>query len=201
MNASASATSKSKGLRGSGRGIQVRMLWQLEVLDEIDQWAAAQSDKPNRSEAILRLVQRALAGATCKRPENPPSSLTDVLKAAWASPTAAKPVAPVPTPGRDTERIDAEVVQTTREARWKPRLVEAGRIPEVLKAQSLIKPVEENKSYEMPEDIGAFNEYWKLAELILRRHLKYDEVVVAYNRHRQGERRRPLLPLTDRDIE
>jgi hypothetical protein len=31
--------------------------------------------------------------------------------------------------------------------------------------------------------------------------LKYDEVVVAYNRHRQGERRRPLLPLTDRDIE
>ena len=201
MNASASATSKSKGLRGSGQGIQVRMLWPLEVLDEIDQWAAAQSDKPNRSEAILRLVQRALAGATCKRPENPPSSLTDVLKAACASPTAAKPVAPVPTPGRDTERIDAEVVQTTREARWKPRLVEAGRVPGVLKAQSLIKPVEENKSYEMPEDIAAFNEYWKLAELILRRHLKYDEVVVAYNRHRQGERRRPLLPLTDRDIE
>jgi len=177
------------------------MLWPLEVLDEIDQWAAAQSDNPNRSEAILRLVQRALAGATCKRPENPPSSLTDVLNAASAIPSAARPLIALPPPKVDTERISVEVGQTTREVRWKPRLVEAGRIPEVLKAQSLIKPVEENKSYEMPEDIGAFNEYWKLAELILRRHLKYDEVVVAYNRHRQGERRRPLLPLTDRDIE
>src|SRR4029077_10390578 len=103
MNASASATSKSKGLRRAGQGIQ--MLWPLEVLDEIDQWGAAQSDKPNRSEAILRLVRNALGGATCKRPEDPPSNLTDVLNAARASPTAAKPVAPVPTPGRDTERI------------------------------------------------------------------------------------------------
>ena len=201
MNASASAISKSKGLRGSGRRIQVRRLWPLEVLDEIDQWAAAQSDKPNRNEAILRLVQRALAGATCKRPENPPSSPTDVLKAAWASHTAVRPVAPVPTPGRDIERIDAEVVRTTREERWKPRLVEGGRIREVLKFQSLIKPVEENKLYEMPDDISAFNEYWKLAELALRKHLQYEEVVVAYNRYRQDERRRPVLPLTDRDIE
>src|SRR5258708_33964804 len=110
MNASASATSKSKGLRGSGQGIQVRMLWPLEVLDEIDQWAAAQSDKPNRSEAILRLVQRALAGATCKRPENPPSSLTDVLKAAWATPTAAKPAPPGPPPDPHTYRMDTGVV-------------------------------------------------------------------------------------------
>src|SRR5260370_15767726 len=135
MNASASATSKSKGLRGSGQGFQVRMRWPFEVLDEIDQWAAAQSDKPNRSEAILRLVQRALAGATCKLPENPPSSLTDVLKSAWASPTAAKPVAPVPTPGRDTERIEADVVQTTRASRWKPRLIESGPITGTLDAQ------------------------------------------------------------------
>ena len=201
MNASASATSKSKGLRRAGLGIQVRMPWPLEVLDEIDQWGAAQSDKPNRSEAILRLVRNALGGATCKRPEDPPSNLTDVLNAARASPTAAKPVAPVPTPGRDTERIDAELLQTTSGAKWKPRLVEAGRIPEVLQFKSLIKPVEEKQSYEMPEDIRAFNEYWKLAELMLSKHLKYEEVVVAYNRYRQGERRRPVLPLTDRDIE
>jgi hypothetical protein len=177
------------------------MLWPSAVVDEIDQWAAAQPDKPSRSEAISRLVQQALAGATCKQPENAPSSLTGVLKAASASPTAARPGALLPPPKHDTQRIDVELVQTSHGARWKPRLVEAGRIPDVPKSELVTKPVDEGKLYEMPEDVGAFNEYWELAELILRRHLKYEEVLVAYNRHRQGERRRPLLPLTDRDIE
>ncbi len=201
MNASGSAISKSKGSRGTGQGIQVGMRWPSTVLDEIDQWAAAQPDKPSRSEAVLRLVQQALAGATCAQQENAPSSLTDVLKAASANPTASRPRGLLPPPKRETERIDVEVVQTTRETRWKPRLVEAGRIPDVTKAESVAKPFEEGKSYEMPEDIGEFNEYWKLAELILRRHLKYEEVLVAYNRHREGDRRRPVLPLTDRDVE
>ncbi len=177
------------------------MLWPSAVIDEIDQWAAAQPDKPSRSEAILRLVQQAFANDRCKQPENSPSSLTDLLKAASASPTAARSLAALPPLKVNTERIGVEVGQTTREVRWKPRLVEARRTPDIPNGQPLVKPVEDDKPYEMPEDIRAFNEYWKLAELILRKHLQYEEVVVAYNRYRQGERRRPVLPLTDRDIE
>jgi hypothetical protein len=175
------------------------MLWSIAVLDEVEQWAAAQPDKPNRSEAILRLVQQALAGAACRRSENPASSLTDVLKAASAS--AARPFAALPPPKRGSGRADVDVGQTTREVRWKPRLVEARRISEVPKVQSLATPVEEGKFCEMPDDISAFNEYWKLAELILRKHLQYEEVILAYNRYRQDERRRPLLPLNDKDLE
>jgi hypothetical protein len=89
----------------------------------------------------------------------------------------------------------------TREVRWKPRLVEASRMLRLPEAQSLAKPVEEGKFYEMPEDIKAFNEYWKLAELILRRRLQYEEVLLAYNRYREDERHRPVLPLTDNDLE
>jgi hypothetical protein len=178
------------------------MLWPSAVLDEIEQWAAAQPDKPNRSEAILRLVQQALAGAACQQSENSPAGLTDVLKAASTTgAAAARPLAPLPPPQRDSGRAGVDLGQTPREVRWKPRLVEASRMPRLPEAQPLAKPVEEGKFYEMPEDIKAFNEYWKLAELILRRHLQYEEVLLAYNRYRQDERHRPVLPLTDNDLE
>jgi hypothetical protein len=203
MNASVSAHSKLNGPpAGTARGIRVGMLWPPAVLDEIEQWAAAQPDKPNRSEAILRLVQQALAGAACQQSENSPTGLTDVLKAAGASrATAARPVAPLPPPKRDSGRADVDVGQTTHEVRWKPRVVEASRIPQLAEAQTLAKPGKDGKFYEMPEDIRAFNEYWNLAELILRRHLQYEEVLLAYNRYRQDERHRPVLPLTDKDLE
>jgi hypothetical protein len=183
----------------TAQGIQVRMLWPLAVLDEIEQWAAAQPDKPNRSEAILRLVQQALAG-TRQQSETPPASLTDVLRAASASAGAARPLAALPPPKRDSEPAGVDVHQTTPEVRWKPRLVEARRLVEVPQAQSLANPVE-GKFYEMPEDARAFNEYWRLAELMSRRRLQYEEVLFAYNRYRQDERRRPVLPLTDKDLE
>jgi hypothetical protein len=176
------------------------MLWPLAVLDEIEQWAAGQPDKPNRSEAILRLVQQALAGAACQRSETPPASLTDVLKAASASAGAARPLA-LPPPKRDGGPAGVDVDQTTPEVRWKPRLVEARRVAQVPQAQSLTNSVEEGKFCEMPEDVKAFNEYWKLAELMSRRPLQYEEVLFAYNRYRQDERRRPVLPLTDKDLE
>jgi hypothetical protein len=201
MNASVSAHSKSnRPPTKTVQGIQVRMLWPIAVLDEIEQWAAAQPDKPNRSEAILRLVQQALA-ATCQRSETPPASLTDVLKAASASTGAARPLAALPPPKRDSGPAGVDVDQTTPEVRWKPRLVEARRVAEVPQAQSLANPVEKSKFYEMPEDVKAFNEYWKLAELMSRRPLQYEEVLFAYNRYRQDERRRPVLPLTDKDLE
>jgi hypothetical protein len=83
MNASVSSHGKSnRPPTKTVQGIQARMLWPLAVLDEVEQWAAAQPDKPNRGEAILRLVQQALTGPTCKQLEAPPTSLVDVLKAA-----------------------------------------------------------------------------------------------------------------------
>jgi hypothetical protein len=199
MNATVTATSKRRPTK-IGASIPVRMRWPLTIIDEIDQWAAAQPDKPSCTEAILRLVQQALASATYKAPQNQPTSLIDVLKAASAVPSAARPLPALPPPQRDTERIGAKVDRTTREPRWKPRLVEAGRTLAEPKAHSLAKPTEEGNSYEMPEDIIAFNEYWKLAELMLHRPLQYKEVIVAYNRY-NGERRGPVLPLTDRDVE
>jgi len=199
MSATLSATSKRRPTK-IGASIPVRMRWPLTIIDEIDQWAAAQPDKPSCTEAILRLVQQALASATYKAPQNQPTSLIDVLKAASAVPSAAGPLPALPPPQRDTERIGVKVGRTTREPRWKPRLVEAGRTLEEPKAHSLAKPTEEGKSYEMPEDIIAFNEYWKLAELMLHRPLQYKEVIVAYNRY-HGERHGPVLPLTDGDVE
>jgi hypothetical protein len=201
MNASVSAHSKSnRPPTKTVQGIQVRMPWPLAVLDEIEQWAAAQPDKPNRSEAILRLVQQALAG-TCQQSETPAASLTDVLRAASASAGAARPLAALPPPKRDSGPTGVDVDQTTPEVRWKPRLVEARRVADVPQAQWLANPVEQGKFYEMPEDARAFNEYWKLAELMSRRPLQYEEVLFAYNRYRQDERGRPVLPLTDKNLE
>src|SRR5258708_15750871 len=91
MNASASATSKSQRRPTKiGPSIPVRMRWPLTIIDEIDQWAAAQPDKPSCTEAILRLVRQALAGTTYKAPENQLASLTDVLNAASAIPFCGK---------------------------------------------------------------------------------------------------------------
>src|SRR5258708_36275455 len=110
MNASVSATSKSQRRPNKiGASIPVRMRWPLTIIDEIDQWAAAQPDKPSCTEAILRLVQQALASATYKAPQNQPTSLIDVLKAASAVPSAAGPLPALPPPQRDTERNGVKV--------------------------------------------------------------------------------------------
>ena len=87
---------------------------------------------------------------------------------------------------------------------WTPRVIEAGPLPApkvqaspaVTSALTLVvatrkagpatKPIEDNRPYEMPEDIEAFNEFWKQAEQRLRRRLNYDEAVVSYNQCRQG---------------
>jgi len=180
------------------------MRWPLELLAEIDTWTAAQPDEPSRSEAILRLVRRALAASTDKQPETPPGSLTDTPNAERVGhDTAATPTAPQQPPQGDIERIRVEVERTTREVRWKPRLVETmpQQVPEAqvspqvisapvievpAKAHSFTKPVEDDKPYDMPEDIKAFNEYWIRAEHMLGRHLEYEEAVVSYNRYRHA---------------
>jgi hypothetical protein len=202
MNAPRSGTSKSRGRPRTGQGIQIGMRWPLELLAEIDTWAAAQPDEPSRSEAILRLVRGALAASADKQPETPASGLTDTPKAEGAgSPTAATPTLPQQPHQGDTERINVDGERPRREVKWTLRVVEATpeQAPDAqvspvaisapatevpATAQSFTTPVEDDKPYHMPEDIKAFDEYWKRAEHMLGRHLEYEEVVVSYNRYR-----------------
>jgi hypothetical protein len=44
----------------TGKGTQIGMRWHQPMLVAIDAWAERQPDKPDRSEAIRRLVQRGL---------------------------------------------------------------------------------------------------------------------------------------------
>ena len=173
------------------------MLWPSAVLDEIDRWAAVQADEPSRSDAILRLVQQALARAVDKQPEIRPRSLADTLKAADITPASGTPIAARPPSESNIDRIRAETSQTTRDVKWKPRLVGAAHPPPALLKARATKPVEDSKLYQMPEDITAFNEYWKLAELMVGRRVEYEEVIGAYNSYRQRMRRRPALLFTD----
>jgi hypothetical protein len=206
MNDSATATIKQFVRPKTGKGIQIGVRCPLAVLDEIDRWAAAQPDKPKRAEAILRLVQEALAGTADKQPATLSNSTADAPNAEVPSPpTVQTPMAPEPPPQSETtQHLGVEVEQTTREVRWTPRVIEAGPLPAptgqalsavtslralgvaTRKARPPTKPIEDSKPYEMPEDIEAFDEFWKRAEQRLRRRLNYEEAVVSYNRYRQG---------------
>ncbi len=86
MNDSATATIKPFVRPKVGKGIQIGVRCPLVVLDEIDRWAAAQPDKPKRAEAILRLVQEALADTTDKQLQTLPSSPTNAPNVEGASP-------------------------------------------------------------------------------------------------------------------
>src|SRR5260370_42382316 len=177
----------------------------LSVINEMDRWAAEQPDNPKRAEAILRLVKEALADTTDNQLQTLPSSPTNGPNVEGASPAAPTPTAPEPPPqGETAQDLGVEVEQITREVGWTPRVIEAGPLaapkvqasPAVTSALMLVvatrkarpatKPIEDNRPYEMPEDIEAFNEFWKQAEQGLRRRLKYEEAVVSYNQCRQG---------------
>jgi hypothetical protein len=145
------------------------------------------------------LVQQALASTTGEQPEIPPGGLTDKPEVEGAGPTASTLTAPEQSPEGD---ITIEVRQATREVRWRPRIVDArpqqvpqAHVPAVInaptaavpaKAQPVARPVEDDKPYDMPEDIKAFNEFWVRAEHSLKRPLEYKEVIVQYNRYRHA---------------
>jgi hypothetical protein len=63
MAGSISVSTKKRG-RGrpvtTGKGTLIGMRWHEPLLTMIDAWAAQQDDKPERSEAIRRLVERGL---------------------------------------------------------------------------------------------------------------------------------------------
>jgi len=204
MNDSATAAIKPFVRSKAGKGIQIGVRCPLAVLDEIDRWAAAQPDKPKRAEAILRLVQEALADTADKQLQALPSNPTNASNVEGTSPAAPTPIAPEPPPqGKTTQDLEVEVDRIDREVGWTPRVIEAGPLPApkvqaslavtnatvplvaMRKARPATKPIEDNRSYEMPEDIEAFNEFWKQAQQRLGRRLKYEEAVVSYNQFRQ----------------
>jgi len=205
MSDSATATIKPFVRPKAGKGVQIGVRCPLAVLDEIDRWAAAQPDKPKRAEAILRLVQEALADTTDKQLQTLPGSPADAPNVEGASPASPTPTALEPPPqGETTQDLAVEVEQITRDVGWTPRVIEATPLPapEVQASPAVAsaparavatrrprpatKPIEDNRPYEMPEDIEAFNEFWKQAEQRLRRQLKYEDAVVSYNQYRQG---------------
>jgi hypothetical protein len=62
MAKSIPGTQKKRGRpKTTGRGTQIGMRWHQPLLGMIDSWAAQQDDKPDRPDAIRRLVERALA--------------------------------------------------------------------------------------------------------------------------------------------
>jgi len=76
MSTSISGTKKKLKKVGrpitTGKGTQIGMRWHDPMLQAIDAWAARQEDKPDRSEAIRRLVQRGLdSEAVAVKPRRP----------------------------------------------------------------------------------------------------------------------------------
>ena len=64
MDKSIRGTNKSRGRPPStGAGVQIGTRWQEPTLEAIDNWRRRQDDLPNRSEAIRRLVEQALAAS------------------------------------------------------------------------------------------------------------------------------------------
>ena len=51
---------KRRGPAPTGKGVQVVVRLQPAPLSELDKWAAKQSDRPTRAEAIRRLVETGL---------------------------------------------------------------------------------------------------------------------------------------------
>jgi hypothetical protein len=82
---------KKRGPPPTGKGTQIGMRWHEPLLKAIDAWAAAQEDKPPRSEAIRRLVERQLASEGMSLPRQAPVKPTRASKPVKSTPKTALP--------------------------------------------------------------------------------------------------------------
>ncbi len=184
---------REKGGPATAADLLVALRLPIETRQAVLAWAKDQPGQPNLSEAIRRLIDIGL-GSVGTIPGKTPQAASDKPdsegKAAGAGPTALTPMAPEQVP----ERLAVKGEQTTREVRWTPRVVEttpssAPAPPTTTpEAQPVTDPVEDNRPYQMPEDLKAFNEYWVQAEHGLRRQLSYEEVIVLFNQDRQASK-------------
>jgi hypothetical protein len=165
----------------------------IETRQTILAWAKDQPGQPNLSEALRRLIDVGLAsvsttpGTTLKQPSDKPDS---EVKPVRAGPTDLTQTEPEHAPKGTTERVTIRGKHTTRETRWTPRIVKAApsspqsaMTPE---RQPATKQLADNGPYQMPEDLKAFNEYWRRAEHGLKQQLSYEEVIVLFNQDRHS---------------
>ncbi|HKD24659.1 MAG TPA: hypothetical protein VKC66_01905 [Xanthobacteraceae bacterium] len=182
------ARKREKGGPGVAADLLVALRLPIETRQAVLAWGKDQPGQPNLSEAIRRLIDIGLgsvSGTPGKIPQGPSGEPDG--KALGAGPPTASEQPPKGT----TESLTVKGEQATREVKWTPRIVEAtpssapARPTTTLEAQPATKPLEDNHSYQMPEDFGAFNEYWTRAQKRLGRQLTYEEVIVLFNQDRQ----------------
>jgi hypothetical protein len=185
---------REKGGPAIAADLLVALRLPIETRQAILVWARDQPGQPNLSEAIRRLIDMGLGSVGTTPRETPQGASGEADsegKAVGACFAALTPAAPERPPKGTTERLTVKGEQTTREVRWTPRIVEVtpssapGSPTTMPEAQPATKLVEDSHTYQMPEDLKAFNEYWKRVEHTLRRQLTYEEVIVLFNQDRQ----------------
>ena len=181
------ARKREKGGPAIAADLLVALRLPIETRQAVLAWGKDQPGQPNLSEAIRRLIDIGLGRTPGKIPQGPSGEPDNEEKAVGAGPPTASEQPPKGT----TESLTVKGAQATGEVKWTPRIVEAtppsaaARPTTTLEAQSATKPLEDNHSYQMPEDFGAFNEYWTRAQKRLGRQLTYEEVIVLFNKDRQ----------------
>jgi hypothetical protein len=168
----------------------------IETRQAVLEWAKGQPDQPNLSEAIRSLIDVGLlrtaeTTATGNVPSVGPSKPVQADEGGRGGQPEPIVSSHVETGSQDS-KVDVE--RTARAVGWTPRVVETTprHAPKSLALISALPPasprpqpaipnVYDNKPYQMPEDVKAFNEYWMLVEHRLGRRLAYEEAVVLFN--------------------
>jgi hypothetical protein len=168
----------------------------IETRQAVLEWAKGQLGQPNLSEAIRTLIDigllRTAEIAMEKVPSVGPSKPAQVDEGGRGGQREPEVSPQLETGNQDPK---AEVERTARAVGWTPRVVEttSRHAPKSLALISALPPASpglqqpaitrayDNKPYQMPEDVKAFNEYWMLVERKLGRRLAYEEAVVLFN--------------------
>jgi hypothetical protein len=167
----------------------------IETRQAVLEWAKGQPGQPDLSEAIRTLIDigllRTAEIGTEKVPSVGPRKPAQVDEGGRGGQREPEVSPQVETGNQDPK---AEVEQTSRAVGWTPRVFETTprHAPRSLALISALPPASprpqpaiphayDNKPYQMPEDVKAFNEYWMLVEHRLGRRLAYEEAVVLFN--------------------
>jgi hypothetical protein len=168
----------------------------IETRQAVLEWAKGHPGQPNLSEAIRRLIDiglsRTAETATEKAPSVGPSKPAQVDEGGRGGQREVSPQVEI-----GNQDSKAEIERTARAVAWTPRVVEvtSRNAPRSLALISVLPPASprphpaiprayDNKPYQMPEDVKAFNKYWMLVERMLGRHVAYEEAVVLFNQDR-----------------
>jgi hypothetical protein len=170
----------------------------IETRQAVLEWAKNQAGQPNLSDAIRKLIDIGLSGTAAKTPEKMAAEPVNFVQPDDANSGRQREPDTSPKVETGNQRPKAEVERKTP-IRWTPKAVEAGPKTQAAKslaaisalalrpspkAQPVIRRTYDGKSYPMPEDVRAFNEYWMQTERRLGRRLDYEEIIVLFNQDR-----------------